>query len=118
MTTTDHYSKRTLLDFTENIRRLNKVGASSGNGRTDSEWFHRHPLAKIPPEHREALEKYLDRITPSRAVTATADITAPDGNGIHGSMLAAWLARFPSDAVVTRESEDPLTLRATWTETR
>lgn len=112
----DYYSKRTLVGFAEDVRRLNRIGVTKGAARQDSEWFIGHPLASLSSEAREALEAYLERITPRRAVTATAILVSPDALGFPHQLLGAWLSKFPADAVITRESDAPLTLRATWTE--
>jgi hypothetical protein len=108
----------TVAELAAEMTRLNEIGASSGNRRTDSEFYHTHALSSVPTEHREAFARWLRRHAPATALTATSTLTAPDANGIPAPVLTAWLARLPADAVVVRESEEPLTLRATWTETR
>lgn len=106
----------TVAELAAELTRLNEVGSSSGNSTADSEFFHRHPLSKVPTEHREAFAVWLRRKAPRTALTATSTLTAPDANGIPAPVLTAWLGRLPGDAVIVRESEEPLTLRATWTE--
>ena len=105
---------RTLAEAADDLERLLRVGSSSGNGRTDSEWYHRHPLAdvKIPREAREAFASWLRRLAPRQAHTATATLTATAA-GMPSAVLAAWLQRFPEDAVLT---QDGLTWTVTWTE--
>ena len=105
---------RTLAEAADDLERLVRVGSSSGNARSDSEWYARHPLAdvKIPSEARQKFATWLRRLSPSHAHTATATLTTSEA-GVPTPVLAAWLARFPADAVIT---QDGRTWTATWTE--
>ena len=108
----------TVAQVAAEVTRLNTIGKTTGRDvpRADSEWYHSHRLSDVPNEHREKFAAWLNRLAPSTALAATSTLTAPDDNGIPGPVLAAWLARLPKDAVIVRETEEPLTLLATWTE--
>jgi hypothetical protein len=111
----DDQKPRTLAEAAADLERLVRVGKSSNGGRADSEWYHRHPLAnaEISTEARDMFARWLARLAPRQAHTATATLVVADENGVPTPVLAAWLARLPGDAVVTQDGQ---TWTATWTE--
>lgn len=106
---------RTLAEAADELTRLNAVGKSTDNRRSDSEWFSGHQLvrASVTTEDRETFAAWLRLLAPSHAHTATSTLTPPDDHGVPVPVLAAWLARMPADAVITRDGEAWV---ATWTE--